>query len=129
MTKRFILDTNTIIYLTTEGSQISAEFEKQLNEADLFISVITEIELFCKPEMPQDEEEKLRNLISDRLNVIDLTKEIKKETINLRRNTKQKLPDCIVAATAISLNAVLLTADKRLLNVSIPNLRMQNILI
>jgi len=129
MTKRFILDTNTIIYLTTEGSPISAELEKQLDEADLFISVITEIELFCKPEMPQDEEEKLRNFISDRITVIDLSSEIKKETINLRKNTKQKLPDCIVAATAISLNAVLLTADKRLLNVSIPGLRMQTISI
>jgi len=126
---RFLLDTNTVIYLTTEGNSISEELEKQLDEADLFISVISEIELFCKPEMPQNEEDNLRAFISQRLIVMDLSSAIKKETIKLRRNTKQKLPDCIVAATAIVLNAVLITADKRLLNVSLPGLRMQSIVV
>ena len=32
------------------------------------------------------------------------------------RSTKLKLPDCIIAATAIVLNAVLLTADTELLH-------------
>ena len=43
---------------------------------------------------------------------------IKKETIILRRNTKLKLPDCIIAATTIALNAVLLTADTELLRLN-----------
>ena len=124
---RFLLDTNAIIYLTTKGNSISGEMVNRLDEADLLISVISEIELFCKPEMPQDEEENLRAFIMERISVIDLTISVKKETINLRRSTKQKLPDCIVAATAIALNAVLLTNDKRLLNLSFPGLRIQSI--
>jgi predicted nucleic acid-binding protein len=127
--KRLLLDTNAVIYITTEGNSISDELEKKLNEADLFISVISEIELFCKPGMPQDEEDNLSDFISEKLSVIDLSSAVKKETINLRRNTKHKLPDCIVAATAIVQNAVLLTADKRLLNLSISGLRMQDISI
>ena len=39
-----------------------------------------------------------------------------------------KLPDCIVAATSIILNAVLLTDDHHLLNLSWPGLRTQNII-
>ena len=129
MIERFILDTNAVIYLTTKGKPISKELEKQLDEADLFISVISEIELFCKPDMPQDEEDNLRAFITERMTVINLTNAVKSETINLRRTTKQKLPDCIIAATAISIVAVLLSDDKRLLNVSFPGLKMQNISI
>jgi len=129
MTERFILDTNAVIYLTTKGNPISKELEKQLDEADLFISVISEIELFCKSGMPQDEENNLRAFITERMTVINLTNAVKSETINLRRATKQKLPDCIIAATAISIGAVLLSDDKRLLNVSFPCLQMQNISI
>jgi predicted nucleic acid-binding protein len=112
---RFVLDTNAVIFLTKRDNAISPDLEKELNEADLFISVITEIELFSKPELPPDEEENLRAFLSDRISIIDLTDEIKKETIALRRTTKHKLPDCIVAATSIVLNAILLTLDLKLL--------------
>jgi hypothetical protein len=115
---RFVLDTNAIISLTTKGNIIPDALQKVLNEADLFISAITEIELFAKTELPSDEEEKLRVFLSDRISVIDLTNAVKKETIILRRNTKLKLPDCIVAATTIALNAVLLTADTELLRLN-----------
>jgi len=79
--------------------------------------------------MPQDEEDNLRAFITERITVINLTNAVKSETINFRRATKQKLPDCIIAATAISIGAVLLSDDKRLLNVSFPGLQMQNISI
>ena len=52
------------------------------------------------------------------LSVIDLTGEVKKETIMLRRTTKLKLPDSIVVASAIAQSAVLLTADLQLLRLS-----------
>jgi len=49
-------------------------------------------------------------------NVIPL--DLQKETIALRRTTKLKLPDCIIAASAIVQNAVLLTADTELLHLN-----------
>jgi predicted nucleic acid-binding protein len=128
MTKnRFLLDTNAVIFITTRGNVIPSDLEHELDEADLFISVITEIELFSKLELPPEEEEKLRAFMSDRIIIIDINSEIKKETITLRRTVKHKLPDCIVAATAIVLNATLLTADLKLLNLSWPGLQTQNI--
>jgi predicted nucleic acid-binding protein len=128
MTKnRFVLDTNTVIFLTTRGNVIPSELEKELDDADLFISVITEIELFSKPELPTDEEKNLRAFLSDRISIIDLTDEIKKETITLRRTIKHKLPDCIVAATTIVLNATLLTADEKLLCLKWQDFNVRNI--
>jgi predicted nucleic acid-binding protein len=128
MTKsRFVLDTNAVIFLTTKGNVIPSNLEHELDEADLYISCITEIELFAKPELPPDEEKKLCIFLADRISIIDLTGEVKKETIAIRRTARCKLPDCIVAATAISLNAVLLTADVKLLCLQHPGFIAKNI--
>ena len=61
------------------------------------------------------------------LTTINLTDEIKKETIALRRTARRKLPDCIVAATTIFLNATLLTADAKLLNLEWQGFNVKNI--
>jgi predicted nucleic acid-binding protein len=124
---RFVLDTNAVIFLTTSGNMIPLVLENELDRAELFISVITEIELFAKPVLPSDEEENLRAFLSDRIHIIDLTDEIKKEVIALRRTTKHKLPDCIVAATAIVIDATLMTADARLLRLTWPGFKTKNI--
>ena len=124
---RFVLDINAVIFLTTKGNIISSSIENDLDKADIFISIITEIELFSKPELPPNEEENLRIFLLDRISIIDITNEIKKEVIALRRSTKHKLPDCIVAATAIVLNATLLTADLRLLRLEWPGFKAKNI--
>jgi predicted nucleic acid-binding protein len=124
---RFVLDTNAVIFLTTRGNVISSDLENDLNEADLFISVITEIELFAKPELPPNEEENLRIFLTDRVSIIELNNEIKKEVIALRRSTKHRLPDCIIAATAIVLNAALLTSDTGLLRLEWPGFKAINI--
>ena len=123
----FVLDTNAVIFLTTKGNTISIELQKALDESDLFISAITEIELFAKPTILPDEEEKLYDFISNNLHVVDLTSEVKKETIALRRTNKLKLPDCIVAATAIISNAILLTADRDLLGLKWPGYSAEDI--
>ena len=124
---RFVLDTNAVIFLTTKGNTVPTDLYNILNKADLFISAITEIELFVKPTMLPDEEEKLRGFITDRLLVIDLTSDVKNKTIELRRAIKLKLPDCIIAATAITLNAILLTADNELLRLEWPGYNVKDL--
>jgi predicted nucleic acid-binding protein len=52
---------------------------------------------------------------------------VKKEAIALRRTTGLKLPDCIVAATAIALNSVLLTADSGLLRLDWPGYNVKKL--
>jgi predicted nucleic acid-binding protein len=124
---RFVLDTNAVIALVAADNVTASDLENKLKTADLFMSVISEIELFSKPALPSDEEKNLRDFLAERMIIIDLTDDVKKETIELRRNTRLKLPDCIVAATSIILNTTLITADRQLLNLSWPGLRTQGI--
>jgi predicted nucleic acid-binding protein len=124
---RFVLDTNTVIFFTTDGNVISAELEGIFNAAELFISIIAEIELFSKSDLPPEEEASLKGFIADSVSVVDINPAIKKQTIDLRRSTKIKLPDCIIAATSIVLNAVLLTNDDKLLKLTCPGYRARNL--
>ena len=52
---------------------------------------------------------------------------IEKKAIEIRSAKSVKLPDCIVAATSIILDAILLTDDSDLLNLSWPGFRVQSI--
>ena len=123
----FVLDTNALIVLASGDNPTASVLENKLKAADIFISVISEIELYSKPKMPADEEENLRAFLAERTIIIDLTEDVKNETIALRRSVKLKLPDCIVAATAIVLDSVLLTADKELLRLDWPGLGTRNL--
>jgi predicted nucleic acid-binding protein len=107
-----------VVFLTTAGSVISAETQKALDGADLFISIIAELELFSKPTLLPEEEANLRAFIMNKISIVDINGAIKKQTIALRRSTKIKLPDAIIVATSIALNAVLLTHDDQLLKLS-----------
>ena len=124
----FVLDTNAVIVLAAGDNVIPSALENELKAANLFMSVISEIELFSKPKLLANEEENLRAFLAERMIVIDLTDDVKRETIALRRSVKLKLPDCIVAATAIVLDSVLLTADNELLRLDWHGLRTQSIL-
>jgi len=57
--------------------------------------------------------------------IIDLSEEVKNLAIRLRSEHQLKLPDAIVAATALSVGAVLVTNDIKLLRV--PGLSCQQL--
>lgn len=105
--KRYLLDTNTIIYALNQG------FKFPKNE--YLISVITEIELFSYGSLTQKDEETLKLALSS-FESIELTNRIKEETIKIRKKSKIKLPDSMIVATAIVQNAILVTSDKQLIN-------------
>jgi predicted nucleic acid-binding protein len=122
-----VLDTNAVIFFTTDGNVIPAELEAAFNAAELFISIIAEIELFSKPDLPPEAAAGLKAFIADSVSVVDINPAIKKQTIELRRSTNIKLPDCIIAATSIVLNAALLTNDDKLLKLTYPGYRARNL--
>jgi predicted nucleic acid-binding protein len=120
---KFVLDTNAVINYLNNRITLS-EYDK----AEFFISVITELELFAKPAMPPEEEAKIAKFLEENVVIVELDPGIKKETIVLRRSTKIKLPDCIVAATSIVLGATLLTHDTDdLLPLIYPGYQAENI--
>jgi predicted nucleic acid-binding protein len=102
-----VLDTNVIIYLQ-KGLLL-----EPLPLANYAISVITEMELRAYPTLTANQEQWLKRLLAS-LQIIALTDTIKEQAITLRKQYGIKLPDAIVAATAIIENAVLVTNDKKL---------------
>jgi predicted nucleic acid-binding protein len=66
------------------------------------------MELLAKPNISLNEEDLIRGFLAETI-VIPLNEEVEKIAVEIRRNTKIKLPDCIVAATSIALGAILLT--------------------
>ena len=102
----FLIDTNIIIYLTQGKLKIS-DFAKKGN---LYISSITYIETLGYS-FPNHEEEKAIAKLCEIFERVFLTKEIEEQTILIRKSSKIKLPDAIIAATAIIYNLTLVTRN------------------
>lgn len=102
-----LVDTNILIHLQNGVKQI-VEF---INDKFLFISFVTELELLSHPNLTKADEVIVRSMINDCI-LIDINERIKKETIRIRRKHKIKLPDAIVAASAICFDLPLITCDK-----------------
>ena len=105
-----VLDTNTILYL------LGGKLALTLPVGEYFISIISEMELLSYPSLSEPEQAKIRNFLSA-ITVVSLTEEVRTLAIGLRRQHLLKLPDAIVAATALSLEAQLVTNDAKLLRV------------
>ena len=52
----------------------------------------------------------------------NISEDIKQHTIQIRKSTNLKLPDCNIAATSMSLNIPLVTSDKQLSTVIGPDI-------
>jgi len=101
----FLIDTNNIIYLTQGRLKVS-DFAKKENS--LYISSISYIETLGYPFQNQDDEKEVTKFC-DIFERIFLTREIEKQTILIRKSNKIKLPDAIIAATAMVYNLTLVT--------------------
>lgn len=102
----FIADTNALIYFLEGNSCMLPYATKKLG-----FSIISEMELLSFSGITQEEETGVKTLLSD-CSRFHLTEEIKDKTIEIRRKYKTKIPDAIVAATAIINNIPLISADK-----------------
>ena len=105
---RFVLDTNVVLYFL--GGRLAEPFPA----GTYVVSVISELELLAYPGLSPSEEQRVQDFLAE-VPITDLTESVKLHAVNLRRQRGLKLPDAIVAATALSLEATLLTNDQRLL--------------
>ncbi|MCF8236443.1 MAG: PIN domain-containing protein [Bacteroidales bacterium] len=103
---RLLCDTNPLIYLLN-GNMETAEY---LDGKQLWISVITELELFGKQNLNKNEIKEINALV-DNCFVAELNPQIKQITKNLMQEKSVKLPDAIIAATSVYLDIPLLTFD------------------
>jgi len=120
-----VFDTCTIIKLINRQYDLHS-LGINIDNAKLLTSVIVRMELLSKRNLSSDEERDIWDFLDD-LVVAPIDEEIERKAIEIRRATSAKLPDCIIAATSIILDATLLTDDNYMLNLSWPGLRAQAI--
>ena len=122
----YLWDTNIVIYYLQKHFPPSAEqfIDHLFKESQPAISLITEIELLCWKTPSQKDLELLHSFI-DKVWVFGLENAIKHQTAALRKQHNIKLPDAIIAATALSYDLTLITrnvADFK----SIPSIKLIN---
>jgi|JI8StandDraft_2_1071088.scaffolds.fasta_scaffold180571_2 predicted nucleic acid-binding protein len=101
----FLADTNFLIF-TSQGNPIVETFL----DYNIGISFISEMELLGVFSISKIQKSNIQKII-DQCFVIDFNLEIKKSAIQLKQKYKVKLPDAIIAATAIHYNIPFITAD------------------
>jgi predicted nucleic acid-binding protein len=102
---RYLLDTNAIIYL------VNGRLASPLPEGKYSISIITEIELLSFSGLSDEEEQRIRDFLH-LLDRVPLSDTVRDQAIRLRRRNRMKLPDAIIAASALTQQAILLTNDQ-----------------
>jgi predicted nucleic acid-binding protein len=115
---KYLLDTNFILgLLKATPEALAIVTERDLLASSCAYSAVTRMELLGYPNITSDEE----RLISDRLSkftYLSISSEVEDLAIALRRTRKLKLPDALIAATAIHYSLELLTLDQALLAIA-----------
>jgi predicted nucleic acid-binding protein len=108
---RYLYDTNIFIYYLADELTVTSLFaEKFLHLHEVLVSPIIRIELLSFAGLSKEEEQTIEDLLSQ-FNSVPLLREIEDKTIQLKRQYKIKLPDAIIAATAINQDAFLVTRN------------------
>ena len=97
----FTLDTNVIIYYLKEDPEVTPILDELFkNDAIVNISIITEIELLASAQLTSEEIAKIHNIL--RLcRIFDVNASIVPFSSQIRQQKSVKLPDAIIAATAL----------------------------
>ena len=118
---KILLDTNAIISLLKNERNITTILS---NYSEVYISVISVLEFQSYTHITKADLE-LFNLFVSRIIVVDLFHTdfaLQHEIIQIRKINKIKLPDAIIAASAMILKADLLTADQGFLKINTLNI-------
>jgi len=84
--------------------------DNALKESQLCLSAINEIELLCWKSPDPEDFKVLKNFINDSV-IIELEKPIKTKTAEFRNQYNIKLPDAIIAASAVYYDLTLITRN------------------
>jgi predicted nucleic acid-binding protein len=101
-----IVDTNFLIYLLN-GREVVTPYLKN----NLFISEITEMEMLGVKGLTQDVF-RIRKSLIENCYLVTFNSDIKEIAIRIKQQTTLKLPDAIVAGSALYMSLPLVTADK-----------------
>ncbi|MFN8366508.1 MAG: type II toxin-antitoxin system VapC family toxin [Candidatus Kapaibacterium sp.] len=108
-----MLDSNIVVlYLKGSFSKTEMMLLDNIVDTNPIVSVITSMEVLGYPfTNPQEQIITEQFILGSK--VIEVNQNIVDTTIDIRRNNKIKLPDAIIAATAIAFNLTLVTMNQK----------------
>lgn len=108
---RYVLDTNIVIYM------LDGKLSRPLPRGIYHLSTISVVELLGFPKLDASEVVRIEaSLVGIKLVPVD--EKIARISAGLRRAGNVKVPDSIIAATAIDIGGILLTNDAKLLAIN-----------
>lgn len=122
----YTLDTNAILYYLKDDADAVAMFRQVFaRNTPIYISAITELELFAFANLSAQEESLIEDLLAT-ISVIAVDSRIARLAALVRRSYRLKVPDSVIAATAMFTGSTLLTRNTRDFR-RIPNLAVLKI--
>jgi hypothetical protein len=111
--KRYLLDTNAIVCLLRGENTL----QQRLQSAEwVGISILSQIEFLAFPNLSENDR-RIFQEFSDGVDVVGLERAERAlidRIVSLRAQYRLKLPDAIIAATALERDATLITDDRQL---------------
>ncbi|AMR33746.1 hypothetical protein A0256_21075 [Mucilaginibacter sp. PAMC 26640] len=107
---QYLIDTNAVIdYLGRKMSPSAMVFMDLVIDAVPHLSVVSKIEVLSF-NAPEEHYELLTDFMADAV-IYDLSENVIDQTIQLRKHHKTKLPDAIIAATALVYDLTLISRN------------------
>jgi predicted nucleic acid-binding protein len=107
----YTLDTNAIIYYLKDDADAAGPLSEIFSEdAPLYISAITEVELFGFPNLSEREGNQIEAVLRT-MAVIPLDSQIARTAGYIRRTYRSGIADSVIAATALFTGTKLLTRN------------------
>ena len=108
--QKYLIDTNAVIdYLGKRLPDSGMDFMNTIIDAIPNVSVITKIEVLGF-KAPEEHYQLLDQFMND-ASVLDLSNNVVEASILIRKNHKTKLPDAIIAATALVYDLVVISRN------------------
>jgi hypothetical protein len=108
---RYLLDTNILIEGAGNTAPAVAALQQAVVSDWVGYSAITRLELFGYPDLTSDEETVL-DILTKQLEEVAVTSSVIDRAIQIRKSRRIKVPDAIIAATALEMDAILMTRNE-----------------
>jgi predicted nucleic acid-binding protein len=102
----FLADTNFVIHINQGNTLVEPFLDYSFG-----VSFITEIELLGAFSISKTKKSQLKDILKD-CTIFELNAQIKQMCIKIRQEYKMKIPDAIIAATAMVYKIPLITSDR-----------------